>query len=104
MNDQPQIKVKSNPDTLLPRNESLSPPLFPKVWTDDEPKMNNMVYPKAQQALGNLEQGSEGLHSSSCSTLCPKQRASSDVVRVKAIQSTDGNIRFSVKSSGNRSV
>lgn len=85
MNDQPQIKVKYNPDTQLPRSKSLSPPLFPKVWTDDEWKMDNMIHPKAQQAVGNLEQGSEGSHSSSCRTLCPKQRASSDILGVKAI-------------------
>lgn len=104
MNDQPQIKVKSKPDTPLLRNESHSPSLFPKVWIDDEPKMDNMIYPKAQQALSNLEQGSENLHSSSCNTLCPRQRAFSDVLRVKAIQSTDGNIRFSIKSGGNCSI
>lgn len=85
--------MKSKPDTPLPRNESHSPPLFPKAWIDDEPKMDNMIYPKAPQALSNLEQGSENLHSSSCKPLCPRQRAFSEALRVKAIQSTDGGIR-----------
>lgn len=31
MNDQIQIKVKSQPDTPLPRNESCSPPLFQRL-------------------------------------------------------------------------
>lgn len=93
--------MKYKPDTLLPRNENNSPTLFPKVWIDDEPKMDNMIYPKAWQALDNLEHGSDNLQSSSCYTLCLGQRAFCDILRVKNVKSTDGNIEFSAKCSGN---